>query len=127
MTDEELSLKFARHGEWRPIPRLARVIPFGYKEDPTDPNILQPVLLELEALVLAKKHLKLYSSRQVAEWVSNVTGRTLSHVGLLKRLRIERSRRNKIHSLKNWAKRRETTQKKIECFEARSFGPTTKS
>ena len=32
--------------EWMPIPRIARTIPFGYKVDPEDNNMLLPVSVE---------------------------------------------------------------------------------
>ena len=63
-----------------PIPKIRNTIPFGYRQDEEDPSLLQPIPTELEALELAKKHLKQYSSRQVAAWLTTTTGRTISHV-----------------------------------------------
>lgn len=122
MSDEELAISFAEYNTWTPIPRISRVIPFGYTEDPEDPNLLQPVVLELEALQIAKKHLKIYSSRKVAEWLSHVTGREISHVGLRKRVAIERSRRTKAQALRNWTKRNEKTQAIIDRYETQRTG-----
>ena len=34
--------------EWVPIPRIARTVPFGYKQDDEDPDILQPIQIELD-------------------------------------------------------------------------------
>jgi hypothetical protein len=67
--------------EYVKIPRLSRTIPFGYVVDSEDDGWLQPVALELDALEKAKKYLKQYSSRQVAAWLTTVTGREISHVG----------------------------------------------
>ena len=43
--------------EWRPIPRVAKTIPFGYKVSKTDSNILEPIEDELNALEKAKLYL----------------------------------------------------------------------
>ena len=47
--------------EWRPIPRVSKTIPFGYKVNEKDTNILDPIDDELNALEQAKKYLKQYS------------------------------------------------------------------
>lgn len=109
-------------GEWKPIPRISRVIPFGYVLDENDPNTLLPVIEELKALELAKKHLKRFSYRDVANWLSAVTGRSISHVGLRKRIDIERSRRTKAQALKQWAKRFEEAAIKVDKFENKRLG-----
>ena len=89
--------------EWVPIPRVARTVPFGYEVDPQDDGILLPIDNELDMLVQAKKYLKQYSYREVANWLTRNTGRTISHVGLKKRLDNERRRKNKAGSLRRWA------------------------
>ena len=89
--------------EWIAIPRISRTIPFGYEIDKDDPDILQPVEYELDMLEEAKKYLKQYSYREVANWLSRNTGRSISHVGLKKRLDNERRRKNKVGSLRRWA------------------------
>ena len=40
--------------EWIPIPRIARQIPFGYVVDEKDPELLQPVINELDKLEMQK-------------------------------------------------------------------------
>lgn len=105
-------------GEWKPIPRISRVIPFGYITDPEDANTLLPVEFELRALEEAKKHLKRFSYRVVANWLTTITERPISHTGLKKRVEIEQSRRTKATALKNWAKRLEETRAKIERYES---------
>ena len=114
-----------RENKWAPIPRLSRnrsFIPFGYQYDPEDPDILLPIELELEALEKAKQHLKQFSYREVAAWLTKITGRKISHEGLRKRLKIERTRRTKAHALKLLAKRLEETQKAVEHLEQKTLG-----
>lgn len=79
--------------KWRRIPNKYRTTPFGYKISEEDPDILDPIPEELELLELAQKHLKKYSYRAVADWLSEASGRYISHMGLKKRL--ERDRKNK--------------------------------
>jgi hypothetical protein len=88
---------------WVSIPRVARTIPFGYEIDPDDSGILLPIDHELDMLEQAKKYIKQYSYREVANWLTTNTGRSISHVGLKKRLDNERQRKNKAGSLRKWA------------------------
>jgi len=62
-------------GEWYPIIRVGRHIPFGYKQDENDEDLLIPIPEELELLEKAKLFLKDYSTRQVAKWLSDNSGR----------------------------------------------------
>lgn len=90
--------------DWKPIPRIARTIPFGYTISPEDDKVLSPVIFELEALEQAKKHVRNgHSYRVVADWLTGITGRSISHNGLRKRLDIERRRTGKAAALKKWA------------------------
>ena len=89
--------------EWIPIPRISRTIPFGYDVDPDDPDVLLPNEHQLDMLMKAQKYLKQYSYREVANWLTRNTGRSISHVGLRKRLDNERRRKNKSGSLRRWA------------------------
>ena len=83
---------------------IARTIPFGYDpEDENDPYVLQPVKLELDLLEKARDIHQQYSYRQVANWLTKNSGREISHVGLMKRLKNERQRKNKVTSLRKWA------------------------
>jgi len=79
--------------EWEAIPKLAKVIPFGYRQDPSNPGWLLPIPLELEALKKAKKYLRQYSYRRVANWLTTTTGRPLTHSGLKSRIDIENKRK----------------------------------
>ena len=67
------------------IKKKARVVPFGFKQS-SDPNYLEPVKEELDALRQAKEYSKTCSLRETATWLHRKTGRYISHVGLRKRL-----------------------------------------
>lgn len=109
-------------GKWRPIPRIARVIPFGYKVEEDNPNLLIPVPIELEALEQAKKFEKRYSYRDLAEWITAVTGRSISGMGLHKRLEIERKRKTAARTIRGWTKRVEEAKARVETFEKERLG-----
>ena len=89
--------------EWVQIPRIARTVPFGYKLNEEDPDLLDPIKLELDLLEKARQHVNQYSYREVANWLSKNSGRYISHVGLRKRLSHERQRKNQAASLRKWA------------------------
>ena len=108
-------LKDEDEKEWIQIPRIARTVPFGYKINEDDRELLDPIPYELEALELARRHVKQYSLRQVANWLTTKTGRQISHIGLRKRLLHERQRKNKARTLKRWS---EYAQKAIEKAKA---------
>ena len=67
------------------IKKKARTIPFGFKQS-QDPNYLEPVKEELDALRQAREYSKTCSLRETAQWLHRKTGRYISHVGLRKRL-----------------------------------------
>ena len=108
--------------EWIAIPRISRTIPFGYELDKDDPDVLQPVENELDMLEEAKRDLKQYSYREVANWLSRNTGRSISHVGLKKRLDNERRRKNKVGSLRRWADYAKKAIAKAEEIETKRIG-----
>lgn len=87
---------------WVAIPRIARTTPFGYKVDPENDHILRPIPRELDALKKAKEHLKQYSYREVSNWLSKFTERSISHIGLMKRVKREQKRKNKARTLRVW-------------------------
>ena len=108
--------------EWIPIPRISRTIPFGYDVDPDDPDVLLPNEHQLDMLEKAQKYLKQYSYREVANWLTRNTGRSISHVGLRKRLDNERRRKNKSGSLRRWADYAKKAIAKAEELEAKRLG-----
>ena len=67
------------------IKKRARTIPFGFKQS-QDPDYLEPIKEELDALRQAREYSKTCSLRETASWLSRKTGRYISHVGLKKRL-----------------------------------------
>ena len=67
------------------IKKRARTIPFGFKQA-QDPDYLEPVKEELDALKQAREYSKTCSLRETAQWLHRKTGRYISHVGLRKRL-----------------------------------------
>lgn len=108
-------------GEYVSIPKLSTVwIPFGYKVNETDPDVLDPIPAELEALEQAKKYLKQYPSRYVAAWLTKVTGRSISHAGLLKRIKHEQRNKAKAASLRRWAARYKRAIEEAEKYEKRT-------
>jgi len=108
--------------DWVPIPRIARTVPFGYEIDPKDNRILLPIKIELDMLMEAKKYIKQYSYREVANWLTRNTGRSISHVGLKKRLDNERRRKNKAGSLRRWADYAKKAISKAEEIENNRIG-----
>ena len=114
-------------GNWMQIPRISRTIPFGYVSNANDADILDPVYLELEALDLARQYVKEYSYREVARWLSDKTGRSISHVGLRKRVNTERKRKNKAKAYRNWLATYKKALTKLEELEVKHTGSKEKS
>ena len=109
-------------GEWSPIPRIARTIPFGYKQDEEDRDLLQPIPDQLNALQEAREYISQYSYREVSNWLSTNTNRYISHVGLRKRLANEKQRKNKATSLRKWADYAEKAIEKAKSIEEKRTG-----
>ena len=115
-------------GEWYPVIRVGRHVPFGYEQDKEDDMLLIPIPEELELLEKAKKFLKDYSVRQVAKWLSDQSGRSISHVGLYKRVRMEEKRRRASSNYRQYAKKyKEAARKSQKIEEKRLGGKHTKS
>ena len=108
--------------EWVQIPRIARTVPFGYKQNEEDPDILDPIPTELDLLENARQHVNQYSYREVANWLSKNSDRYISHVGLRKRLQNERQRKNKVASIRKWAEYAETAIAKAKALEEERTG-----
>lgn len=108
--------------EWKPVVRVGRVIPFGYKQSEEDKDILLPIPEELELLEQAKKHLKQYSYRDVANWLSEESGRYISHVGLYSRIKIEQKRKREAGKQRYLAKRYEEALQKAKKLEEGRIG-----
>ena len=108
--------------EWVQIPRIARTVPFGYKQNEEDPDILDPIPTELDLLEKARAYINQYSYREVANWLSTNRGRYISHVGLRKRLQHERQRKNQAKSLRKWAEYAEKAIAKAQSLEEERTG-----
>ena len=104
---------------WHPVVRIGRHIPFGYEQDPEDKDILLPIEEELELYEKAKKYLKQYSYRDVANWLSTQSGRRISHVGLMKRVKIEQKRKTAASNQRYLAKRYKEAFEKAQKFEGK--------
>ena len=109
-------------GEWYPVIRVGRHVPFGYKQDEEDELLLLPVPSELELLEKAKLFLKEYSTRQVANWLSKESGRYISHVGLYKRVRMEEKRRRASSNYRQYAKKYKEAARKSQKIEEERLG-----
>ena len=119
---QPVDLKDDDEKEWLQIPRIARTVPFGYKVNDNDTELLDPISYELEAIELARKHVKQYSFRQVANWLTTKTGREISHVGLRKRLMDEKQRKNKARTLRKWSEYAEKAIQKAKAIEEGRVG-----
>lgn len=111
---------------WEKIPRLnKRMIPFGYEVDPDDEFFLKPIPTELELLEQAKKHLKQYSYRAVAAWLSTQSGRYISHMGLKKRIDVEQKRKSITAIKRKLARELEKAISHYETLEKERLGAYT--
>ena len=108
--------------EWYPVVRVGRVIPFGYRQDEKDKDILLPIKEELELLEKGKKLLRQYSYREVANWLSAESGRPISHVGLMKRVKLEQRRKTEAATQRYLAERYKKALQKAKKLEEERFG-----
>ena len=108
--------------EWQPIVRVGTHVPFGYRQDPDDCDILLPIPEELELFEKAKKFIKQYSYREVSAWLSTQSGKYISHVGLYKRVKIEQQRKNEASTQRYLAQRYKEALQKAEKLETQRLG-----
>jgi len=101
------------------------MVPFGYEQHPVDPDILLPIPFELEALQRGKELLKEYSLREVANWLTQKTGRYISHEGLKYRLEKEAKSRRDALNYRWFAKRYKEASAKAEKLEKKLGGIAT--
>ena len=73
-------------------------------------------------LEMAKEYMKEYSLRLVASWLSEHSGRYISHVGLHKRVNIEEQRRKTATTYRTYAKRAEEAAEKARKLEEDRIG-----
>ena len=87
--------------EARPIARLGSQIPFGYEQDPDDPDILNPIMDELILLEKAKNYIrKGYPIPRVTDWLVYHSGKKISWQGLQKRYRTDVKREKALRDSK---------------------------
>lgn len=108
--------------EWYPIVRVGRLVPFGYEQDPEDEHVLLPIPEQLELLEKAKLYLNDYSLRQVSAWLSEESGRYISHVGLQKRVALENSRKHGANNARTYARKYKEAVQKAQKLEGRLGG-----
>jgi hypothetical protein len=108
--------------EWRKVVRVGRLVPFGYRQDPDDCDILLPIPEELDLLEEGKKYLKQYSYRDVAAWLSEESCRYISHVGLMKRVQIERKRQREAANQRQLAEKYKKALEKAKKLEEERLG-----
>ena len=109
-TEEEFLALFGGVDDWKPVPRIVDKIPFGYDEDPSNPKMLLPNVVQLEVLQKAKEYRRRgHSYRRLAQWVSQITGRPISHSGLKVRMERDASLKRKSTIIKRWAERYKET------------------
>ena len=80
---------------------------------------------ELDLLEKARQHVNQYSYREVANWLTANTGRSISHIGLRKRLMNERRRKDKAKSIRQWAEYAQKAISKAQEIEAERTGAST--
>ena len=115
---------------WYPVVRVGRKIPFGYEQDPNDEDILLPIPEQLELYEDAKKHLKKYSYRDVANWLTTQSGRDISYVALNERVNRESRLKKDLANQRYYAQRYKEASdkaKKIEDSIKRIRGSTQKN
>tara|TARA_R110002096_G_C14052198_1_gene673460 strand:+ start:69 stop:488 length:420 start_codon:yes stop_codon:yes gene_type:complete len=108
--------------EWHKIVRVSRTVPFGYTIDTINDKLLLPVFIELEALELAKRHLKQYAYKDVAIWLTKQTDRYISSEGLRKRIKVEQKRKRSANIKRELARRLKETLAEIQKLEEEGIG-----
>lgn len=111
--------------QWLPIPILNDNIrvhtPFGYEKREGDDKHWWPIPHQLDLLEEASKHVKKYTYKDVAAWLSKRAGRSITGEGLRKRLNSEQNSRKRIAAIRRSIARIEAKLKKVEEWEAKVF------
>ena len=90
--------------QWERIPRLVKPVPWGYEIDLEDEEWLNPIIKEFSA------------------WLTTQSGRSISHMGLKKRVDIERKRKTIARIKRELAKRLEKAISHYETLEKERTG-----
>ena len=67
-------------------------VPWGYEIHNIDPHLLEPIEEQLEALSMAEDYLKESSYPEVSRWLTEYTGRSITPMGLWKRIKTDKNR-----------------------------------
>jgi len=70
-------------------------VPWGYEIHNIDPHLLEPIEEQLEALSMAEDYLKESSYPEVSRWLTEYTGRSITPMGLWKRIKTDKTDRRK--------------------------------
>jgi hypothetical protein len=111
--------------EWHTVVRLGNTnkgIPYGYKVCYDNDALLEPIPYELEALELAKSHLKQYSYADVCIWLEKQTGRPITQQALRRRVDIDLKRKKATTAKRFLAQRLQKILKEIETLEKNRIG-----
>lgn len=113
---------------WHPVARMGRMVPWGYEIDPNDNKVLRPIPDQLELLEEAKqlKKKNRHSYRELAAWLTMMTGRPISHVGLMQRFQNEHRRKTKAEIQRSLAKKYKEALEKAEELEKTVGGEATR-
>jgi hypothetical protein len=76
------------------IRRKTYKVPWGYDPHPDDPEILIADEEAMDALEQARVYLRDSSFREVANWLTAVTERPITHAGLMVRLKFDPEKDN---------------------------------
>tara|TARA_R110002153_G_scaffold104513_2_gene242413 strand:- start:506 stop:925 length:420 start_codon:yes stop_codon:yes gene_type:complete len=104
---------------WFPVVRIGYSVPFGYYEDPEDKDILIPIPEELELYELAKKHLKNYTYKDVAAWLTTRSGRKIGPSALHERIARERKNKRDLTNANYYAEKYKEACNKARKIEER--------
>jgi len=104
---------------WFPVVRIGYSVPFGYYEDPEDKDILIPIPEELELYELAKKHLKNYTYKDVAAWLTTRSGRKIGPSALHERINRERKNKRDLTNANYYAEKYKEACNKARKIEER--------
>ena len=106
---------------------LAMMASAEAKQDAKDKDILIPIRDELVLFEKAKNYLKQYSYRDVANWLSEQSGRYISHVGLMKRVKLDQKRKKDAANQRYFAERYKEAIEKAEKLEKGRFNPVKRT
>ena len=107
--------------DWQPVVRVGRTVPLDTSKTQKT-KIFFAHSRRIKFVRKAKKYLKQYSYRDVSNWLSEQSGRYISHVGLMKRVKLEQKRKREASNQRYLAQRYKEALEKAEKIEATRFG-----